>query len=127
MISEIIKKASQQADIAALWLYGSRAKGNATIKSDYDLAVIFSKYEHNPLERRLRPETLALQWSDQLGLNTDQLSILDLEVAPIPLAMEVISTGKLLVNKDPAKEMFLTQKIMSKWELDYQYHYRHYG
>lgn len=127
MISSIIEKASKNDDILALWLYGSRAKGNVGSNSDYDLAIFFASYEPNPLDRRLRPELLALNWSEQLGLDDSKISILDIENAQIPIAMEVISTGKLLVNKDPAKEMFLTQRIMSKWELDYQYHYRHHG
>ena len=36
--------AEQNPDILIVWLYGSRAKGNAHRLSDYDLAVAFKSF-----------------------------------------------------------------------------------
>lgn len=123
----ITKLAKAEHDILALWIYGSRAKGNAHHGSDYDLAVLFMDADLDPLARRTRPECLALDWAHTLGFESHQLSVLDIEISPIPLAMAVLTTGRQLFSRKSSKELFITQKIMSKWELDYQYHYKHYG
>lgn len=126
-IKQIIQIAEGNSDIDALYLYGSHAKGEANEASDIDLAVIFANKEENPLQRRLRPEMLALDWVNTLGLTEDQLSVLDMESSNIPLTMSVLQTGKLLLNKDISHEMMVSGKIMSQWELDYQYHYDKFG
>lgn len=126
-IEQITKLARGNSDIDALYLYGSHAKGEAHEASDIDLAVIFANKEENPLQRRLRPEMLALDWVNTLGLTEDQLSVLDMESSNIPLTMSVLQTGKLLLNKDIGHEMMVSGKIMSQWELDYQYHYDKFG
>jgi predicted nucleotidyltransferase len=123
----ILALVSEDDSIDALWLYGSFAKGNASEHSDIDLAVIFKEKEPDILERRLRPEVLALEWQEALGLSEGQLSVLDMESGPIPLAMGVLRTGQLLINKNPTREFFVSRKIMSVWELDYQHHYKVYG
>ncbi len=44
IIQKIQQMAKCHTNIAVLWLYGSRAKGNAGIDSDYDLAVAFNTF-----------------------------------------------------------------------------------
>ena len=127
IMPQILNLAEKNSEIDALYLYGSHAKGNAHEHSDIDLAVIFSTYEKNPLQRRLRPEVLAIDWMIELGLPEDKLSVLDMESTNIPLTMAVLQTGKLLLNKDPGHEMMVTGKIMSQWEIDYLYHYDQFG
>lgn len=57
----IAQLAGQDADIVVVWLYGSRAKGNAHASSDYDPGVAFKHFkEDDPLEKRLRLECLAI-------------------------------------------------------------------
>lgn len=126
-LKNIIELATSNPEIDALWLYGSHAKGKASVHSDIDLAVIFSTHIDNVLDRRLRPEILALDWQQELHLPENALSILDMEHAAIPVAMGVLQTGKLLINKNPTHEFNASRKIMSIWELDYQYHYKHFG
>jgi predicted nucleotidyltransferase len=115
------------SDIAVLWLYGSRAKGNATAESDYDLAVAFAEPFSDPLERRLRPELLAQHWQDLLGLPEDKLSIIDIDQLPIPLAMAVIRTGRPLCVNDPLRLAQEENRVTSMWELDYLHHRREFG
>lgn len=123
----ITRIAEAEHDIITLWLYGSRAKGNARDNSDYDLAVLYKDKSEDPLTRRTRPECLALDWAHILNISSGKLSVLDLEISPIPLAMGVLTTGRQLLSRKSSKALFVTQRIMSKWELDYQYHYKHYG
>lgn len=124
---QCIQLAEADDNIVALWLYGSRAKGTATEHSDYDFAVAFESYINDELERRLRPETLALDWLQKLGLAEHTLSIADIDHVPLPLAYSIITTGKLLYSSNGLRVARTENKITSMWEVDYQYHRKHYG
>lgn len=115
------------AQVEVLWLYGSRAKGTAAQGSDYDLAVAFTDFESDPLERRLRPELLAQQWCEQLDINDDMLSIVDINQAPLPLAVAVVRDGQVVFVRDQLRLIREELRITSMWEVDYQYHRVHYG
>lgn len=122
--SQLIKLAQNDPKLELLWLYGSRAKGTAHDTSDIDLAVTFKEWVEDPIERRLRPELLALEWQKSLKLNEGMLSVLDMSHAPIPIAMSVLTSGTLLVSKNITRQLQEQQRIMSKWEIDYLYHYQ---
>lgn len=124
-LPKIVQLAKDNEDIELLWLYGSHAKGTAHKKSDIDLAVIFKRWEKDIVERRLKSELLAIEWQKKLNLREGQLSILDMNIAPIPLAMSVLKTGKLILSKNRSRQFQEQQRIMSIWEIDYLYHYHH--
>ena len=130
IIDRIVNLAVKNDDITAVWLYGSRARGTEQSTSDYDLAVMFQTYETDVTERRLRPEVLAMDWQALLKTSGDtnlELSIVDITQVPVPLAFTIVSDNKLLYAKDELKVMLQEQQIMSKWEIDYLYHVRHYA
>ncbi|WP_031434420.1 type VII toxin-antitoxin system MntA family adenylyltransferase antitoxin [Methylomarinum vadi] len=122
--TRIIELAQANDNIELLWLYGSQAKGNAHEKSDIDLAVAFKTWEPDIVERRLRPELLALDWQNTLNLSEGQLSVLDINNTSIPIAMAVLQSGELLLSKNKSRQLQEQQRIMSKWEIDYLYHYQ---
>lgn len=123
----LVELATRDEEIAVLWLYGSRAKGTATARSDYDLAVAFRTFEKDPLERRLRPELLAQAWQDALGLAEGNVSLVDINLAPLPLAHAIIRTGRVLLAKDRMRLIREEQRIGSMWEIDHLYHQRHFA
>lgn len=123
--AQIIQLAKSNDNIELLWLYGSYAKGSAHENSDIDLAVAFKISEEDVIERRLRPELLALDWRHALNLPDGKLSVLDINIAPIPLAMSVLKNGELWLCKNEYRQAQELQRIMSKWEIDYLYHYQH--
>ncbi|WP_301387255.1 type VII toxin-antitoxin system MntA family adenylyltransferase antitoxin [Thalassolituus sp. UBA2590] len=127
LLPDIIKLANATDEVDTLYLYGSHAKGSAQENSDIDLAVIFKNTDIDVVARRLRPEILAIDWANKLELPEGSLSLLDLGNGPVPLAMSVLKTGKLLVNKNPAHEFEVSGKIMSKWEIDHLHHYQQFG
>nr|WP_299243421.1 nucleotidyltransferase domain-containing protein [uncultured Halomonas sp.] len=127
ILAQLTELAAQDEAIAVLWLYGSRAKGTATKESDYDLAVAFKQPGGEPLERRLRPELLAQTWQDALNLPEGLLSLVDINLAPIPLAHVIVRTGRALQANDPLRLAREENRITSMWELDYQYHLRHFS
>jgi predicted nucleotidyltransferase len=120
----LIELAQQNDEIELLWLYGSQAKGTAHSHSDVDLAVVFKRYEEDVLERRLRPELLAMDWQRALGLPEGQLSVLDVNIAPIPLSVNVLNDGQLLLCKNTSRLLREQQRIMSMWEIDYLHHHK---
>ncbi|MFT6924996.1 MAG: putative nucleotidyltransferase [Psychromonas sp.] len=121
---QIIKLAEADDDIELLWLYGSYAKGCAHEHSDIDLAVVFKTWVDEVIERRIRPELLAIEWQKKLNLQEGDVSILDMSNAPIPIAMSVLKSGQLLLSKNISRQLQEQQRIMSKWEIDYLYHYK---
>lgn len=127
MLDRIIKLAEQDDDIAALWLYGSRARGDHHANSDYDLAVVFFTRESDSLDRRLKPEVKALEWQHAQGVPEGTMSMVDLSTCPVTLGWSILSEGKLLVNKSPEVRLRAESRIYSMWELDYQYHQTRFG
>lgn len=117
---ELISLASKNDGIAALWLYGSRSNGSSNANSDYDLAVLFTNRLNDPLESRLRPELLAIDWVKLLGVKEGMISVVDVQIAPILLAINAIS-GTLLYCADQNARLMTESVIMSKVELDYLY------
>lgn len=103
--------------ITALWLYGSRARGDHHPHSDYDLAVRFTDRESNPLSATEKLNDLTLQWRTQTNLD---ISLVDINNCPTPLAAVISEEGLLLVDKLPHLTPWLYQQLWSKWE-DWQY------
>ncbi|MDN3554918.1 type VII toxin-antitoxin system MntA family adenylyltransferase antitoxin [Halomonas maura] len=126
-LRDLAALAAKDREVAVLWLYGSRAKGTATADSDYDLAVAFGTFESDPLQRRLRPELLAQDWQDALGMHEDQLSIIDINLVPLTLAHAVIRTGRVLHANDRLRLIREENRITSMWEIDHLYHQRHHA
>ena len=125
LIPKIIQLAKDNNSVELLWLYGSHAKGTAHENSDIDIAVVFKSWEKDVIKRRLRPELLAIEWQNKLSLSEGDLSVLDMNNAPIPIAMSVLKNGDLLLSKNVSRQFQEQQRIMSKWEIDYLYHYQH--
>ncbi len=124
VLNKIQQLANENTAIEVLWLYGSRARQQATEKSDYDLAICFKDYIEDPIDRRLRPELLALKWQKALGIS---LSIVDFNQASLPLAYTVVQDNFLIFSSNDYRRMVEEQKVMSKWEIDHLYHRKHYA
>jgi len=123
-LKAIIELARINPDIDILWLYGSRARGNDTPESDYDLAVAFTHYLDNPVDRRLRPELLALAWHKSLQR---PLSIIDIEQVPLPLAYTVIMVKQLSHWLEWIAGSIIKKIWHPCWELDHCYVKKHYA
>lgn len=118
--------AEQDPNIEVLWLYGSQAKGTATAHSDYDLAVAFKHIKEDALEQRLVPILLAQQWADELGVEDKKISIADINHIPLPLAQEIIQTGKVIHCKNGLRLAKEENRISGMWA-DYLIREQHNG
>lgn len=117
ILSKLIGLAQESADINALWLYGSRARGDHQINSDYDVALSFKMRLADALDNRLRPELLSSEWSQLLGA---EISVADIDLVPTPLAAAIAEEGQLLLDKAPKDTAWMYHKIWSKWD-EWQY------
>lgn len=122
-LKNLLSLAKENKDLDVVWLYGSQARDTATVHSDYDLAVAFKQYIEDPVERRLRPELLALKWQQILAID---LSIIDINQVPLELAYTVVQDNTILYSHNEYRRLVEEQRIMSKWEIDYLYHRKKY-
>ena len=119
MIPKLIALTEQTPEVSILWLYGSRARGTQRADSDYDLAVAFHSFiRDNPLESRLRPEMLAMDWRKALGLPENQLSVIDINQVGVSLAYHVITSHAPLFCRDPRRLLNEENRVLSRMELD---------
>ncbi|BDS31060.1 MULTISPECIES: type VII toxin-antitoxin system MntA family adenylyltransferase antitoxin [Aeromonas] len=120
LTAQLAALAAAHPEVVVLWLYGSHARGNAGPHSDWDLAVAFDPVKlSDPLENRLRPELLALDWLRALGLAEGQLSIVDINQAPIPLAFAIVDANRVQFCRDQGRRLSEEARIMSQMELNY--------
>ena len=119
IISLIEALAAESPVIEVVWLYGSRAKGNANEKSDYDLAIAYSKFNDKLASSGYYGDDLAYKWSQKTSV---EISIIDINHIPVPLAFSVISEGKVIFCRNDLRLHSEESRIWSMWEA-YRYEY----
>lgn len=107
------------AQVDAIYLYGSRAKQTAHENSDWDIAVIFSEYETDLSARLLRPQLLEAAIERELKLY-NQVSVIDLETAPVYLQYSILMSALKWFDRNVPHVKRVEQSILSKWEKDYE-------
>lgn len=115
----ITRTIQAHAKVDAIYLYGSRAKQTAHANSDWDIAVIFSDYETDVTTRILRPQLLEAEIERELNLY-NQISIIDLETAPVYLQYSIIMSALKWFDRNVPHVKRVEQSILSKWEKDYE-------
>jgi len=107
------------AQIDAIYLYGSRAKQTSHENSDWDIAVLFSDYKSDLIERVLRPQMLEAMLERELKLY-NQISVVDLETAPMYLQYSILMSAVKWFDRNVPHIKRVEQSIFSKWEKDYE-------
>lgn len=97
-------------DVAAAWLFGSRARGTATAASDVDVAVLF---------RGSVPPARALDIEGGLERAVrHEVQVTALNAAPADLVHRVLRDGVLLVENDrSARVRFEVARRNEYWDL----------
>lgn len=116
-LQKLTKSIIQNATIDAAYLYGSRAKDTARKDSDWDIAVLFTDYEPNLLERAVRPQMLEAELGRQFPYL--EISVVDIREVPVPLQWNIIQGVKLYDRYVPSVRR-LEHAIISAWEKDYE-------
>ena len=116
--SETLALRIRQLDpVDAVYLYGSRAKNCAREDSDWDIAVVYSYFEPDLLERTVRPQLLEGRLESEFP--DHDISIVDLREVPVPLQFNIIQGTKLYDRGIPTIRR-LENAIISAWEKDYE-------
>lgn len=96
--------------IAAVWLYGSVARGDARRGSDVDVGVLFAAHLQTDRRRALDEIERAVA----RALPGRKRSVVDLEGAPLLLRHRVLRDGALLAEPDPrARSRFAARVLES--------------
>lgn len=106
-------KAALEADgrVRFAYLFGSRARGDATATSDVDIAVHLTS-EADPLET---PPALAGLASVVLG--TDDVDLVILDRAPISLRHRIVRDRRVIVDRCPAFRIaFESRTLREGWD-----------
>lgn len=86
--------------IVAVYLYGSRARGTATTRSDVDLAVLYA--EDPPATLDDLPLDLEADLERVLGMPVQAVV---LNTAPVDLVHRVLRDGKLVLDRDRGRRI----------------------
>lgn len=84
-------------DIAAVYLFGSFARGRQGPNSDLDVAVLFMHVQKTKMQRFERRIDLELELEKLTGRNVD---VIDLAIVPPVLQHQIRKHGLLLLEKD---------------------------
>ena len=103
---------SGDPDLAAIYLFGSRAGGCAGPRSDVDLAVVLR--EDLDADARWR-KRLALLSDACQRLGTDAVDLVILEDAPAPLGHRVLKWGRLLREALPQRRTEVAEHILRRY------------
>ena len=100
-----------EPDVAAAWLFGSRARGTSHATSDVDVAVwLCPSLPRDVLD--VRPFDLEARFSMALGLPVQVVSV---ERAPADLFRRVLRDGLLLVDRDRSGRLRLEVKKRNEY------------
>ena len=103
---------SGDPDLAAIYLFGSRAGGRGGLRSDVDLAVVLRKELDADARWRKR---LALLSDACQRLGTDAVDLVILEDVPAPLGHRVLKWGRLLRDALPQRRAQVTEHILRRY------------
>lgn len=105
-----------QSSIIFAYLFGSRVKGHANEKSDWDIAVYFSEpLEHLGLWHVFELEA---KLSRTVGA-TVQIAVLNNPLSPV-FYFKIISDGIILINKNEDRRMDFENRVL-RYYYDWQY------
>jgi predicted nucleotidyltransferase len=118
VMKKIVTLAAQNDDIDALWIYGSRAQSCEMDSSDYDIAIAFKNFNLSPTSKLLRPNELAIDWANDLAVDTELISIVDINTVPVYLAFNIVEYGEVIYSSDTGRVFKEQDRIYSRYEFD---------
>ncbi len=107
-ILEIISLLDSRWGLDALWVFGSRATGNARADSDWDLAALF-KTKPDPVE-------LLSARGEFEQLADAPVDVIDLDRASPVLAHQVVKQGQLVVENDRRRRVNFVAHVPGRYE-----------
>lgn len=113
----LVDSVSSDLSVVALFVFGSLARGELTPLSDLDLGVLLDK-ELSKQERFSKHIDLIGNFTELMG--TDEIDIIILNDTPMRFAVKVLTTGKILFERDRKALVDLYDRN-TKMFLDFKY------
>ncbi len=115
-IRRLIETLDSKSSVAFAYLFGSKVKGFATDRSDWDIAIYFSE----PLEvvGHWPAFDLEAELSRTVG-STVQVIVLNILPPPI-LGFQIVSSGVVLIDRDENRRMDFENRTLRQY-YDWQY------
>jgi predicted nucleotidyltransferase len=115
-IKPIIELLNKQPHITFAYLFGSKAKGYANERSDWDIAI----YTKQSIKQNGRWPAFELEAQLSRAVKaTVQVTILNTPLPPV-FAFEILKDGILLIDRGPNLRMDFENKILRHY-YDWQY------
>lgn len=109
--TRILKILKHYPEIGLFYLFGSRARGDAGPRSDYDFAI----YVDSKDRRKVFSMKLRLREELAKALKTDAVDVVLLNPGQAPeLQYEIVQQGKLLFEREPFK-VLVEPKILNAY------------
>jgi uncharacterized protein len=102
--------ATARPEIVAVYLYGSRARGTATARSDVDLALLYNPPPAATLEGQ--PFDIEAELERGLGVPVE---IIVLNHAPVDLVHRVLRDGILVLDRDRSFRIHIEAKARNEF------------
>jgi len=108
VLADVISQLDSRWGLDALWVFGSRATGNARVDSDWDLAALFQS----------RPDPVELFGSrGELELLSGvPIDIVDLDRASPVLARQVVKYGHLVLEQNRLRRINFVSHLPGRYE-----------
>ena len=102
------------------YLFGSRARGLAGIKSDWDVAVYFDVKALKDWSRFWLEAEIEREIKEEV-----QITVLNVIEEPV-FAFEVIREGIVLVDRNPEERTLFEARVL-RWYQDWSYYLKRHG
>ncbi|BCG63740.1 MAG: toxin [Methyloprofundus sp.] len=90
---------AEQIDLELAILIGSQAQGNATVQSDWDIAIRWVR-QIDPMQRIIKTENLRRILGKQLALPEVKIDLVELSTAKLAMCANVAEDGMVLKGED---------------------------
>ena len=117
-INKIKNVLANDERIVFAYIFGSRAKGIAGSRSDWDIAVYVAEEAGQTMPATL-PFYIEAEIAELLATNDVQVVVLNGLESPL-LGFEIIKDGILLVDKDEGKRIEFEARVLGQYH-DWQY------
>ncbi len=110
---KIVKYFAKRRGVAAVYLYGSQARGEAKSDSDIDLAVLTTKRGRKKLSGLDSPQIIfPIDLTKLLG---KKVEVQDLRTCRIDFAHRVLAEGKLLVSNNEKERIAFEERVLRQY------------
>lgn len=115
-IEKITKILKSTPSVCFAYLFGSRVKGNADKRSDWDIAIYFKKYPQSLAKWTVF--YLEAEMSKEIGEEV-QVTVLNNLDSPVFL-FQIINDGLLIIDNDSEKRILFETQALRKYH-DWNY------